>query len=197
MPAETGGRFGAGDSQPGAGSRPYVPPAAADEPQDEPEPAPPPRRQPAGRETGAAPAPPRQEPRTLPTQAPRPRPVEPAPAPPPVEPAPAEPEPEPEPAQRFDREMASSLSIKFAVEPPETVVSVKREGDRRFTVIGRVADYDADKRKLPAYDLNGPGVHYVRLVHEGREVIYRLQASHGPAITTITVDLAPAGRRRR
>jgi outer membrane biosynthesis protein TonB len=134
-------------------------------------------------------------PRPAPTQAPRPRPTEPAPAPAP----PPEPEPEPEPAapeQRYDRQMSSSLSIKFAVEPPETVVSVKREGDRRFTVIGRAGDYDAEKRRLPAYDLNGAGVHYVRFVHEGREVIYRLDASLGNQITTVTVNLAPAGRGR-
>ena len=175
-----------------------APPAPAEPPARVAEPPAPPRREPATQpaDPAPAPAPRRQEPRPAPVETPRSRPAEPpAAADPP--PPPAAPElPEPVSEQRFDREMASSLAIKFDVEPPETIVSVKREGDRRFTVIGRVAEFDAGKKKLPAYDLNGPGVHYVRLFHEGREVIYRLQASQGPQITTITFNLAPSGRRR-
>jgi hypothetical protein len=165
------------------------------------EPRQPSQRQPEPRrETAPATAP--APPRPAPTQAAPVRRAEPAPAPPPSRPEAApepepDPEPEPEDDQRFDRELQSSLSVKFAVQPPEAVVSVKREGDRRFTVIGRAGDYDAGKKKLPAYDLNGPGVHYVRIVHEGREVIYRLEAQLGAQVTTITANLAPAGPRRR
>jgi hypothetical protein len=140
-------------------------------------------------------------PRPAPTRAAPARPAEPVAEPParpaPVPPPDPDPEPEPQDAPRFDREIQSSLAVKFAVQPPEAVVSVRREGDRRFTVIGRAGDYDAGKKKLPAYDLNGPGVHYVRIVHEGREVIYRLEAQLGSQVTTITANLAPAGPRRR
>src|SRR4029450_10577130 len=87
------------------------------------------------------------------------------------------PEPEPAaPAQRFDREMTSTLALKFKVEPTDAVISFKGDGDERFTVIGRVEDYNADKKKLPAFDLPGEGTYYVRLYAEGREVIFKLHA---------------------
>ena len=119
---------------------------------------------------------------------------------PPQAPAPAPPAPEPDdaaPAQRYDREMTSTLALKFRVEPDDAVVSFKEEGDRRFTVIGRAGDYDADKKKLPAFDLPGAGTYYVRMLAEGREVIFKLNAQPGANPTTITyVLIQKAGRRR-
>jgi hypothetical protein len=119
---------------------------------------------------------------------------------PPQAAAPPPPAPEPAdeaPAQRYDHEMASTLALKFKVEPDDAVVSFKEESDRRFTVIGRAGDYDADKKKLPAFDLPGAGTYYVRIVAEGREVIFKLSAQPGVNPTTITQVLIPkAGRRR-
>jgi hypothetical protein len=101
------------------------------------------------------------------------------------------------PAQRYDREMSSSLALKFKIEPDDAVVSFKEEGDRRFTVIGRAGDYDADKKKLPAFDLPGAGTYYVKISAEGREVIFKLNAQPGANPTTIAHVLIPkAGRRR-
>ena len=167
------------------------PPAPAQVPERTPPPAP----------TVARPSPTKAVPTPRATVAPtaaepprRETPVRVAPAPPPA-PVPTEAEPE-EPGQRYDREMASSLALKFKVEPDEAVVSFKEEGDRRFTVIGRAGDYDADKKKLPSFDLPGAGTYYVRIYHEGREVIYKLDAQPGPQPTTITYVLVPkAGRR--
>ena len=100
------------------------------------------------------------------------------------------------PSQRFDREMVSTLALKFKVEPDDAVVSFKEEGDRRFVVIGRAGDHDADKKKLPAFDLPGAGTYYVRLYAEGREYIFKLTASPGANPTTISHVLIPkAGRR--
>jgi len=93
--------------------------------------------------------------------------------------------------------MPSSLALKFKIEPDDAVVSFKEEGDRRFTVIGRAGDYDADKRKGPSFDLPGEGTYYVRILAEGRQVIYKLDAHPGGQPTTITHVLIPkAGRRR-
>jgi hypothetical protein len=160
-------------------------------PRNDPPPAPrntPARSTPATQ--GEAPAPPPS----------RPRPPEPAPAP--VEPRsePAAPRYEPAPAapaatERFDQEMVSGLSLKFKVPSPDDVfLGIKQEGDRRFTSIGRAADFNADKRKLPSYDLPGPGTYYLRLYAGGREVIYRLQARSGPP-TVITANIGPAKGR--
>jgi len=89
------------------------------------------------------------------------------------------------PATPFDRELQTSTALKFDVEPESTVVSLKEEGDRRFTVIGRAGDYPASKRKMPAFDLPGPGIYYLRLYNEGHEVVFRLDARAGGAPTTI------------
>jgi hypothetical protein len=91
--------------------------------------------------------------------------------------------------------MASTLALKFKVEPEDAVISFKEEGDRRFTVIGRAADYNAEKKKLPAFDLPGPGTYYVRIYAEGREVVYKLQASAGSSPTTIAHVLIPRSGR--
>jgi hypothetical protein len=176
-----------------------VPPPAA--------PVPAPERTPLPAATLARPSPTKAVPPPRATVAPAPAPtvaetprreppVRVAPAPPPA-PAPAPTEAEPaEPGQRYDREMASTLALKFRVEPDEAVVSFKEEGDRRFTVIGRAGDYDADKKKLPSFDLPGAGTYYLRIYHEGREVIYKLDAQPGPQPTTIAYVLVPkAGRR--
>ncbi len=126
-----------------------------------------------------------------PVPAATPRHVEPPPRPePPPEPQPAE------PAQRYDREMTTTLALKFKVEPEDTVVSFKAEGDRRFTVIGRAEDYDADKRKSQAFDLPGEGIYYLRLYADGREMIYRLDAHPGALPTTIAYVLIPKPSRR-
>ncbi len=92
--------------------------------------------------------------------------------------------------------MTSTLALKFKVQPEDAIITFKEEGDRRFTVIGRVSEYNADKKKLPAFTLPGPGTYYVRLVAEGREVIFKLDASPGANPTTISHVLIPkAGRR--
>jgi len=126
-------------------------------------------------------------------------PVRPAPAPS-TAPAPAAPVQEPEdaaPAQPYDREMSSTLALKFKIEPGDAIITIKAEGDRRFTNIGRANDFDADKKKMPAYDLPEAGVYYVRIVAEGRQIIYKLNAQLGANPTTIAYVLIPkAGRRR-
>jgi hypothetical protein len=123
----------------------------------------------------------------------RPAPVPPA-APPPAAPADEE---DVAPAQRFDREMTSSLALKFKIEPDDAIITFKEEGDRRFTVAGRASEFDADKKKLPAFQLPGDGIYYLRIVAEGREVIFKLDAHAGAQVTTIAHVLIPkAGRRR-
>ena len=63
--------------------------------------------------------------------------------------------------------------------------------------IGRAADHDADKKKLPAFDLPGEGTYYLRIYAEGREIIFKLDAHPGAQPTTIAHVLIPkAGRRR-
>jgi hypothetical protein len=112
-------------------------------------------------------------------------------------PPPADEDAEPAvPSQRYDREMTSTLALKFKVEPEDAVISFKEEGDRRFTVIGRAADYNADKKRMPAFDLPGAGTYYVRLYAEGREVIFKLDASPGANPTTISHVLIPKRGRR-
>ena len=106
--------------------------------------------------------------------------------------------PAPAPTERFDQEMATGLALKFRVQPEEAFLSIKREGDRRFVSIGQAADFSADKRRAPAYDLPGPGTYYLRLHHEGNERIFRLQADRGGAPAVITASFGgDAGRRRR
>ena len=138
-------------------------------------------------------------------------PVRPAPAPPSA-PAPAPPVQEPEdaaPAQRYDREMTSSLALKFKVEPDDAVVTVKAEDDRRFTVIGRAGEYAADKKKLPAYDLPGAGVYYVRIAAVNscgagpvsNEVSFSIEAGLPGVPQNLLADVTPGAvrldRRRR
>ena len=167
---------------PGAGER-ASPPAR---PADAPAPAPTTR-----------PAPERREPAPAPTRARAAEPAAPVPPPPP-EPEPAREVPAPAPAERFDQALATGLALKFRVQPEETFLSIKPEGDRRFISIGRAADFSADKRKAPAYDLPGPGVYYLRLHHEGSERIFRLQADRGGAPAVITANFGgETGRRRR
>jgi hypothetical protein len=118
--------------------------------------------------------------------------------PPPPEPDPEREVPAPAPAEQFDQALATGLALKFRVQPEETFLSIKPEGDRRFISIGRAADFSADKRKAPAYDLPGPGVYYLRLYHEGSERIFRLQADRGGAPAVITASFGgETGRRRR
>jgi hypothetical protein len=131
----------------------------------------------------------------------RPQPVEDRPAsayqtppPAPAEPAPAAPAVAEE---RFDRELTTGLSLKFSVPSPDQVfLGIKAAGDRRFTSIGKAADFDADKKKLPGYDLPGPGTYYLRMVSEGQELVYRLDARSGPP-TVITANIGPPKPRRR
>jgi hypothetical protein len=168
-------------------------PTRAPEPAATIKPAPTRRAEPTTRPTTRPSAPPDQDtPRHT-------EPVHPAPAPPSA-PAPAPPVQEPEdqaPAQPYDREMASTLALKFKIEPEDAIVSFKGEGDRRFTVIGRANDFSADKRKGPAYDLPGEGTYYIRILAEGRQIIYKLDAHPGAQPTTIAHVLIPkAGRRR-
>jgi hypothetical protein len=100
-------------------------------------------------------------------------------------------------AERFDHEMTTGLSLKFSVPSPDDVfLGIKQDGDRRFTSIGKAADFDAEKKKLPGYDLPGPGIYYLRLVSEGRELVYRLDARSGPP-TVITASIGPPKQRRR
>jgi hypothetical protein len=89
------------------------------------------------------------------------------------------------PEQAYDQELQTTLAIKFDVKPVSTVISFKSEDDRRFTVIGRAEDHDANERKSPAFDLPGPGIYYLRLNFDGRIVTYRLVASAGSAPTVI------------
>ncbi|HEV8629406.1 MAG TPA: hypothetical protein VGV61_03745, partial [Thermoanaerobaculia bacterium] len=142
-------------------------------------------------------APPRHEvelprPTYTPAPLPSPRAAPPRAAPPPPPPPEAEPA---EPEQRYDQEIATTLALKFKVEPDDAVVSFKGEGDRRFTVIGRAVDYNAEKKKSPAFDLPGAGTYYLRLYKDGREVIYKLRASPGPLPTTIAYVLVPKSGR--
>ena len=173
-------------------SPPVAPaPSRAPEPAATTKPLPTQRAEPAPRPTTRPPA--NDTPRQ--TEPARPAPVPPA-APAPAPSVEAEPE-DAAPAQPYDREMSSSLALKFKVEPDDAVVSFKEEGDRRFTVIGRAGDYDADKKKLPAFDLPGAGTYYLKIVAEGRQVIFKLDASPAGQPTTIAHVLIPkAGRRR-
>jgi len=122
-------------------------------------------------------------------------PSRPAPVPPPA-PPPADEEDE-RPTQRYDREMSSSLALKFKIEPEDAIVTFKEEGDRRFTVIGRASEFAADKKKLAPFELPGEGTYYVRIVAEGREIIFKLDASPGGPPTTIAHVLIPKLGRRR
>jgi serine/threonine-protein kinase len=129
----------------------------------------------------------------------RPRVAEPEPrqAAPPQETAPARVEPAQAPAERFDEQLATGLALKFRVQPEDTFLSIKQEGDARFTSVGRAVDYSADKKRAPAYDLPGPGVYYLRLYHEGNEKIYRLEATQGGAQGVITANFGGTPPRRR
>ena len=185
---------------PGAEPAHQAPPASA-APVTRTAPAPPPARSTPAAEprptTARTPAPEPRDAAPVPT---RPRPAAPAATlPPPAEPEPAPevPAPEPEPAERFDQELSTGLALKFRVQPEETFLSIKQEGDRRFVSIGRAVDFSADKKRAPAYDLPGPGIYYLRLHHEGNERIFRLQAERGGAPAVITASFgAPPGRRR-
>jgi hypothetical protein len=128
----------------------------------------------------------------------RPRTAEPEPqAARPPEPAPSRVEPPPAPAERFDERLATGLALKFRVQPEDAFLSIKQEGDPRFTSVGRAVDYSADKKRAPAYDLPGPGIYYLRLYHEGNERIYRLEASQGGAPAVITANFGGTPPRRR
>jgi hypothetical protein len=146
---------------------------------------------------------PTREPATRPAPVPAPtraRAAEPAATlpPPPAEPEPAPEAPAPAPTERFDQELATGLALKFRVQPEEAFLSLKPEGERRFISIGQAADFSAEKRKAPAYDLPGPGVYYLRLYHQGNERIFRLQATRGGAPAVITASFGgETGRRRR
>lgn len=128
----------------------------------------------------------------------RPTPERTVPAPPPPPPA-DEPEEDAEPAasgQHYDREMPSTLALKFKVQPEDAYFSFKEEGDSRFTLAGQVSEHNADKKKLPAFTLPGPGTYYLRLFAEGRAYIFKLDAQPGANVTTISYVLIPkAGRR--
>jgi eukaryotic-like serine/threonine-protein kinase len=132
--------------------------------------------------------------------------------PPPISAEAEPPEPEPATAARPDprelrdelvarlpvqREMTTTMSLSFEIEPKEVAERLVVRLDR--IVLGRAAEWNASKRGGRAYSVPEPGLHILTFILDGSD-IYRIRIDAQPTgagPTRIHADLSQFGKRAR